>query len=168
MIRRSEKSKTVFPRAAIAECIDQYGWRLCGVFGDKDHFPFIYSIGNHECGLPKLLEIGSNDACVMNEICEKMRMQGRRFRNGELIDIGAKYPLKVLNANSDARQYAWQVGVYYETDDYSVQQIVTPDGSGRYPGDSKCAEPYCLVPILTGSRNLRHNELPDFGRIAMN
>ena len=36
----------------IAKDIDCYGWRLMGVLDDEDHLPFIYTIGNCECGCP--------------------------------------------------------------------------------------------------------------------
>ena len=136
----------------IAKHINQHGWRLQGVFGDEENFPFFYTIGNHQIGLPELLMIGSDrDADVLNWVCDKLRTNKRSFRDGELIYGYTKLPLKSLNAGDEAkREYTIQVGQYYETEDYSVQQIVIPDKSGRYPDDPRCDVPYCLVPLLKG------------------
>ena len=134
----------------ISKCIRQYGWQLQGVMGDEDNFPFIYSIGNQEVGLPELLMIGNRDGSTLNALCKIMRENNRPFENGELIDLGGKFPLKSLNAGNEAKkEYTLFVGAYYETDDYTVQQIVMPDRSGRYPDDPQCEYPYCLVPVLT-------------------
>lgn len=121
-----------------------------GVFGEDDYPPFMYTIGNYEYGLPELLIIGSTqNARALNVICERMHKQGCPFTDGELIDLGGTYPLMALDAGGAAReQYTVQVGEYYQTDDYSVQQIVIPDPLGRYPFDPDCAAPFCLIPIL--------------------
>ena len=165
--RRAAK-KFAQEREKTEQCIRRFGWKLCGVGGNYDHFPFIYTIGNHECGLPELLMTGCEDGELMNRICEKMRKQNRPFQHGELIDLGGQHPLKALNGNREARTYAWQAEAYYGTDKYAVQQIVCSDKSGRYPGDLQCDEPYCLVPILTGKSRLPRGVLPDFARIKTN
>jgi hypothetical protein len=152
-----------------AENIDRFGWKLCGVLGDGDHFPFIHTLGNHGCGLPELLTIGCDNGDVVNSVCELMRKRNRPFRDGELIELRYyEYPLKALDANDEAKIYAWRVEAYYGTDDYTVQQLLIPDSSGRYPGDPECAVPWCLVPILKGKYKLRRGALPDFARININ
>jgi hypothetical protein len=134
-----------------SEIIHRYGWKLQGVLGDEEHFPFIYTIGNYQLGLPELLVIGTAQAAhPLNLACERMRKNNRPFLNGELIDWGDKFPLKSLNASDEAKEeYTLQVGAYYGTNGYAVQQILLPDTSGRYPDDPKCEVPYCLIPILT-------------------
>ena len=149
-----------------AEFIDRFGWKLCGVHGDDDHFPFIYTVGNYQCGLPELLAINCVNGHLVNSLCEIMRKRKGPFRDGELIKTRYhEYPLKALNTNDDARKYAWQVDAYYGTDDYAVQQIVIPDSVGRFPGDPRCDVPHCLVPILRGKCKLRLDGLLDFARI---
>lgn len=134
----------------MSKIIRRHGWQLQGVLGDEEHFPFIYTIGNYQLGLPELLVIGTGEAAhSLNSICERMRKNNRPFENGELIDLGGKFPVKSLNAGDQAKeQYTLFVGAYYGTDNYAVQQIVLPDTSGRYPDDPQCEAPYGLVPLL--------------------
>jgi len=143
------KSRDAFSHEETAELIDRFGWKLCSVCGDDDHFPFIYTVGNFEWGLPELLVIDCVDSRVLNSLCELMRKRRCRFWDGELIESRYyKYPVKALNTNDDAGKYTWQVEAYYGIDTYAVQQIVIPDSFGRHPGDPQCEEPCCLVPIL--------------------
>ena len=86
--RRNVKSRDAFSHDETAELIDRFGWKLCGVCGDHDHFPFIYSVGNYELGLPELLAIDCVNGHVLNSLCEIMRQQNGPFRDGELIRIG--------------------------------------------------------------------------------
>lgn len=118
---------------------------------NEGNFPFMYTIGNHELRLPELLMIGTDQGgSILNKVCGIMRKNNRPFQDGELIDLGGKFPLKSLNAGDEAKkEYTLFVGAYYETDDYTVQQIVMPDRSGRYPDDPLCEAPYCLAPLLT-------------------
>jgi hypothetical protein len=134
----------------IEESIRRYGWRLQGVLGDAENLPFIYTIGNHQIGLPELLVIGTEKAAnCLNQVCEIMRTNDRPFEDGELIDVGGRFPMKSLNAGDEAkREYTIQVGEYYGTDDYAVQQIVIRDTSGRFPDDPRCQFPYFLAPLL--------------------
>lgn len=163
------KNKSVISHKDTKAIIDSFGWKLCGVLGTDEHFPFIYTLGNYECGLPELLMIGWRDGGeALNLVCELMRKRNRPFRHGELIDLGAKFPLKALNGNDEAREYAWQVDAYYGSDKYTVQQIVIPDTAGKYPGDPRCKPPFRWVPILTGRSKLRKIDPADFGRIIMN
>jgi Domain of unknown function (DUF4262) len=138
----------------IAQTINEYGWRLMLVLPDPDEssdsfVPFIYTIGNYECGLPELLMIGCPHACsTSNRIVARMRQYNRAFMDGESIDLGKKCQPKAFWANEEAQEYTVQVGEYYGTSDYAVQQIVIPDTLGRYPGDPQCDLPYRLVPLL--------------------
>ncbi len=65
------------------------------VIGVGANPPFSYSIGNHRSNLPELLVIGlsAENACMLiNDWSAKMLAQGREFHDGELIDIGGKFP----------------------------------------------------------------------------
>ena len=59
---------------------------------------------------------------------------------------------KAFWANEEAQEYTVQVGEYYGTNDYAVQQIVAPDTFGRYPEDPQCDLPFRLVPLLEKQR----------------
>jgi hypothetical protein len=124
------------------------GQHLQAVFPtDKsDGLPFIYTIGNHGRSLPELLIIGncnSTFAGILNELCELMRKRGRAFDDGELVNLGGQYPLKIIDFPLMAREeFTYQVGQYYQTDDYRVQQIVLCDSSGHFPDEPACAAPY--------------------------
>ncbi len=140
----------------ISQTIRDHRWRLMGVLPDPDessnspirYIPFIYTIGNYECGLPELLMIGPGYAGGLNAIVARMRNNNRAFTDGETIDLGGKSKPKAFRASDEAREYTFQVGEYYGTNDYAVQQIVLPDTSGRYPDDPRCDVPFCWVPLL--------------------
>jgi hypothetical protein len=119
--------------------------------GIQVDFPFIYTIGNSQLGLPELLMIGSHDAEAfheLNQMCETMRKNNRPFEEGELIDLRRKFPLKSVNAGDEAKEYTVFVEKYYGTNDYAVQQILLPDVWGLYPDDPQCRWPACLAPVL--------------------
>lgn len=137
----------------IAEAIKRDGRMIIGVFGSKDDLPFSYTIGNQGVGLPELLMIGigadSAAQGLLNLMSERMRKRGRPFDDGEIVDIGARCSLQVINANENAkRDYTIQAGRFYKTQNYQVQQIVVPDKAGRFPGDPLCEQPYCDCPVL--------------------
>jgi hypothetical protein len=67
-----------------------------------------------------------------------------------LVEIGGKFPPKIIDASSFVKQfYTIQAGQFYGTEDYSVQQVVFSDKSGKYPGDPDCEEPYASIPVFT-------------------
>ena len=140
----------------ISQTIRDHGWMLMGVLPDPDessdsvirYIPFIYTIGNYECGLPELLMIGHVYAGALNAIVASMRNNNHAFTDGEIIDLGGKSKPKAFWANDEAREFTVQVGEYYGTNDYAVQQIVFPDPSGRFPDDPGCDRPFRFVPLL--------------------
>lgn len=107
---------------------------------------FIYTIGNHEHGLPELLIIGNCDktfAAILNDLGKRMRKRGRPFEDGELVNLGGPLPLKMVNAPPSVNEkFALQVGRYYHTKDYRVQQAVLCDPQGRFPGEAGCSPAY--------------------------
>lgn len=161
-------SRDALSHERIAELIHGFGWILCGVHGDDDHFTFMHSVGNLEWGMPELLAIDCENEDVLNSLCRLMRKRRAPFWDGELIKLEYyKYPVKALNANADAVKYTWPVAAHYQTDAYLVQQIVIPDSFGRYPGDPQCEKPHCFVPILKGKCRLgdRAGTKHNFARI---
>lgn len=133
----------------IGHSIGEYGQKLIGVL-DED-LPFMYTVGNHQNGLPELIIMGTISTQIgylMNVLGRKMREKGRPFEDQELVDLGGRYPVKIVNGNGFAKAYTLQVENYYCTDEYQVQQVLICDQKGRFPDDPHCELPYSLQPIL--------------------
>lgn len=143
-------------RAQIRAHIDSHGQHLMRVLltaqDPADALPFVYTIGNHERGLPELLLIGSAEPVflnIVNMLGEVQRDRGRAFRHLELVDLGGSFPVRILDAGRAGREtYAVQVGSFYGTDDYRVRQVLLCDEQGRFPDDPACDPSYRSQPIL--------------------
>jgi hypothetical protein len=122
--------------------------------------PFMYSIGNHEQGLPELLIVGTAEkifADVLNRLGKLQRDRSKALLDEELVSVGGKCPLRVVDAGEVGRtQYATFVGVYYETTNYEVRQILLPDIQGRWPDTPGCDAPYRNQPILSAIGRVKH------------
>ena len=123
-----------------------------------DVLPFIYTIGNHERGLPELLIIGNadnDDVWALNFLGRLQRNRGAAFQHGELVSLGGALPVKLVDAGSIGREeYAVQVGVYYDTENFAVMQVLFCDPAGRYPDDPECEEVYrTSQPVLSLLKN---------------
>jgi hypothetical protein len=122
------------------------------VAGDDDSLPFAYTIGNSITGLPELLIIGTTQGNVLNALSLKMIEHGQGFADGECVDLGGKFPVKIIIANQRAkRDYTIQATEHFGRDDYAVQQVLIPDRNGRFPDDPQCQHPYSTFPILKKS-----------------
>jgi len=123
---------------------------LC-IGGEEDSLPFAYTIGNALKGLPELLMIGGiAGAYLLNVLSEQIVERNGGFDDGELISLGGKFPVKIINA-TDTRarsEYTIQAGQAIGHENYAVQQVLIADKSGRYPDDPECAAPYSSVPVL--------------------
>jgi hypothetical protein len=121
------------------------------VEGNEDGPPFCYTIGNHPRGLPELLVFCSPKAGteLLDYLSDLMIERGRGFDDGELIDLGGKVPCKIIHADERAKNdFTIQVGQFFGTENYDVQQVLVPDPSGRFPGEPNCALPYGGAPLL--------------------
>jgi hypothetical protein len=141
--------------ALIRDHIDRYGQHIFDIGLSKrdppGFRPFSYTIGNHQWGMPELLVIGSQDwlGKALNILGKIQRTRGWGFFDGELVSLGSTYPVRLINAGSRGKErFAIQVGVFYDTDDFQVMQVILPDPQGRYPGDLGCEPPYCHQPII--------------------
>jgi hypothetical protein len=138
----------------IYDNIERQGQSLVSVFDDQESAdsgepPFVYTIGNHERGLPELLLVGAEAGEILNPLGYMMREQRRApFRHGELVSLGGKFPVKIIDTTPEAKHFAAHVGIYYGTDDYRVQQVLLCDQQGRFPGEPGCAEPYASHPVF--------------------
>jgi hypothetical protein len=131
--------------AEMREIIREHGRHILGVFNCEDTTgpEFAYTIGNHDKGLPELLVIGTPKGGFLNDLSLIMINRGEQFADGEIVDIGGRFPVKVVDANPAVRdEFTIQAGQYYGTEDYAVQQVLIPDREGRFPGDPNCDEPY--------------------------
>jgi hypothetical protein len=133
--------------ANIAADIDRDKRSIVGV---ADSPPFAYTIGNQARGLPELLIFCSPAAAgLLNILSDLMIERGSAFADGELVNLGGKFPVKVVCADARAQdEFTIQAGQYFGTEDYDVQQVLAPDRSGRFPDEPHCAPPYGEVPLL--------------------
>ena len=137
----------------VRENIATYGRAVLGIFGGEGgKMPFCYTIGNSIRGFPELLLVGACGEAfkdVLNAASDVAEKRGRAFEDREKVDIGAKFPLLVIDANAPeaTEEYAVQVR-HFVPGRYRVQQVLAPDTKGRFPTDPHCAAPYRLVPIL--------------------
>lgn len=124
-------------RLAIERTIREHGQHLWAV-GGSGHHPFVYTIGNHEKGLPELIVIGlpfGLAAMILNYIGTMQRLNGKAFEEG-LIDIELNHPVKLRKCGPRVKEhYTFQATFYYDTTDYDVYQVIMYDEAGRFPGD---------------------------------
>lgn len=137
--------------AKIREDIRVYGQSLIAVAGKK--VKFSYTVGNAEKQLPELLllEVDFPQArTLLNLVGTELRGRKRAFKHGELVSLGGKQPVKVVEADAVVKSgLTIQVGRYYGHQNYRVLQLLVPDARGLYPGDRECAKPYCDMPVLS-------------------
>jgi hypothetical protein len=127
--------------------IKKHGQTVMYIFGDDS--PFHYTIGRALRGLPELLlvvpikpEIGMS---LLNHLD---RLMPQALPSGSLVDLGGKFPMKVIDASGIAQEeYTCLVNQF--ADEYRVQQVLCCDAEGRFPPD--CAAPYNRQPILAAS-----------------
>lgn len=150
-------------RQQIARSIAAEGQAIQAVYPTEHDPPgseaFMYTIGNHAVRLPELLIVGFDDsvfAGVLNRLGAMQRSRKRAFGDEEMVDIGAKFPLRIVDAGEAGRtRYATFVGIYYNTPHYAVRQVLLPDTKGRWPDTPGCDLPFARQPILSklGPRN---------------
>jgi hypothetical protein len=137
--------------------IKEHGFGVTSVFPTKDepgHW-FHYTVGNHGVGLPELLAIGGDQRMgpVLRGLAEIMRERKAAFTDGELVDLGGKYPVKVINVSCQDiyDRYTLGAGSHYGADNYLVQLMMIPDRNGKFPDDPNCAEPYASARVCSPS-----------------
>ena len=121
---------------------------------------FMYTIGNFHHGLPELLIVDTSLSMfgdILNRLGRMQRERGRAFADEELVSVGGKFPLRIVDAGAIGRtRYATFVGIFYKTDTYDVRQVILPDTQGRWPDTPGCALPYSRQPILSAIGRTRH------------
>jgi hypothetical protein len=125
-----------------------------------DAHPFMYTIGNHQYGLPELLLVGTADVAfvdVLNRLGKLQRDRRTGFADEERVNVGGRFPLRIVDAGEIGRsEYATFVGMYYATQDYEVRQVLLPDTKGRWPDTPGCDLPYAEQPILSKISGVKH------------
>lgn len=143
--------KTFFE--GITSNIHKYGQSLVGV--PHEVGLFMYTIGNHELGLPELLLIGDvrpeQAQRILNALGLKQRDQAAPLLGDVPLGESSRFPLRLREISYPLvvrDDFTCQVENYYKTRDYKVTQVLIPDTEGRFPGESGCAEPYCRCPLV--------------------
>jgi hypothetical protein len=145
----AEARKRVLTR--IRADIAKYGQSVMYVGGGEDSWPFQYTIGRGRRGLPELLivlplrpEIGQS---LLNELD---RLMPEVLPSGSLVDVGGKFPVKLLDADQRAKdEYTFVASEYHGDRPYRVQLVLLCDPEGRFPPD--CGAPYDRQPLLAAS-----------------
>ena len=136
----------------------QHIWSVTVAEGDPPgSLAFCYTVGNHGRGLPELMitgPIASSFGPVLNMLSKIQRERGNGFEHGELVNLGGKYPVRILDAGDAGRtEWATYVGNYYDTEDFEVRQVLICDPNGRWPGDPECAEGFRAQLIVNNNIN---------------
>jgi hypothetical protein len=144
MMAYAEKRRTL-----IEADIKRDGRQILGV-PDGEPAPFAYTIGNELKGLPELLVVGvSRKAGFLNLLSDMMVERGAPFAEGEIVDLGGKHPVKIINADAVAKaEYTIQASNFHGHDRYRVQQVLVPDPQGLFPDDGRC-DPRYRMPVLS-------------------
>jgi len=144
-------------REVIRAHIARHGRSIQAVGEDESDVPgtqpFSYTVGNHALGLPELLVVGTTKlSSILNVLSDIQRDRGKAFGHEELVSIGGKFPLRIVDAGElGRRQYASFACIYYNSDTVEVLQVLIPDAKGRWPDTPGCDPPYRDQPILAAT-----------------
>jgi hypothetical protein len=137
--------------------IDAHGQHVWIVVPLKDgppgEFPFAYTVGNHERGMPELLVTGpvsSDMGRWLNYLGEMQRERNQGFEEGEIVRFDHGLALKMADAGSRGRnECAIGVSAFFDTDSFDLLQVLVGDTAGRFPDDPGFTDdPYYRQPIL--------------------
>ena len=125
--------------------IEQFGWMLMSVFGDRRHPPWTYTIGlSRRCSHPELVLMGLPTCCAG----EVLNQLGTRVEAGDRLDLLPDgettvegWPYRVVSVHP--KQWGTDLFAawlnYYGTlgcvPDPAALQVVWADDAGRFPGD---------------------------------
>lgn len=144
-------------RESIRANIEKHGRCVQAVGGSETDppglQPFMYTIGNHALQLPELLIIGTakpSFAGILNRLSDIQRDRGRAFEHEELVSVGGKFPLRIIDTGElGHRKFASFARIYYASETVEVRQVLLPDTRGRWPDTPGCDAPYRDQPILS-------------------
>jgi hypothetical protein len=151
-------------RETIRANIEKHGRSIQAVGGGESDPPgmeaFMYTVGNHALGLPELLIFGpaKGFAGVLNTLSKMQSDRGRAFEHEELVSIGGKFPLRIIDTGEIGhRKYAYFARIYYDTTTVEVRQVLLPDTRGRWPDTPGCDAPCRDQPILSVDQSATKN-----------
>lgn len=134
--------------------IKEHGQMVQMVFPTEEDpgFGFLYTVGNHEVGLPELLAIGAaapEIGGILNSLGEQQRRTGQRFAHNSIVyPDGYDIPVRIINASPQVKdEYTLMVSNHYGHENYDVQQVIICDRNRRMPPDPECESPWGDVPI---------------------
>jgi len=150
---------------SIRDNIARNGRQIVGVFPDETsgrrdrpvvNAAFLYTVGNSVKGVPELLLIGMYDehgASMLNWLSEEMIKRGKKFDDGERVDLGGDYPVLIIDARLAVKEeYTRSASMFFGENNYTVQQVILCDPQGRFPGEPGCAKPYNDVVVWREGR----------------
>jgi len=150
-------------REVIRAHIEKHGRCIQAVGGTESDLPgmqpFSYTVGNHGLVLPELLIVGTTKlGGVLNRLSEIQRDRGHAFEHEELVSIGGKFPLRIIDTGEIGhRRYAYFARIYYASETVEVRQVLIPDTRGRWPDTPGCDAPYREQPILSAHKAVTRN-----------
>ena len=138
----------------LLETVRDYGWQVTMIPEDQEGSAFAFSVG-FEATLqhPEIILFGlklETMHSLINHLGDQIK-SGSRFTHGQVVtDILIGY--EVMFVNVPKNHYSEYLGVatwFYETDEFSVLQMIYPDRLHRFPWHEK-ANPRFLEqqPIL--------------------
>lgn len=140
----------------IKKTIAEQGWAIMHIFPSETTPAFSYTIGLLEKGLPDIIILGVDGEVahsLLHALYDKIggdKAQDILF-NGSVVEEVANMPLKLVEVDDKyISQYLIQAGVYYETYNIRVMQLLWPDPNGVFPDESGFDERYREAqPVLT-------------------
>ncbi|QIR16641.1 DUF4262 domain-containing protein [Shewanella aestuarii] len=117
--------------------IQDKGFVTIGIQPEEDNFPFVYTVGLADKGMPDLIVVGNMSQSLMSTIIIKV---AKLFEeNGPTVGIIEgliKVPLKIVSVDpeivADKMLVTDAYNAYKAHDNYFVQ-ILWPDEEGRFP-----------------------------------
>lgn len=114
------------PHDQITGAIERHGQFVVAVYAGDDTFPFAYTIGRHQRGLPELLAVMEHDRQIP-EAGHFLNFLGQRdVQPGHTIESGlGKYIAKDVSESAEVREYVAQADHYYGAD-VAVLCVMSP------------------------------------------
>jgi hypothetical protein len=136
--------------------IDQYGWGVQGVFGEKPEEMFHYTVGLHGKGLPELW-VGtlapSQAQPLLNQIARLLVDAGEPPADDQTIDVGWSIAFRLRGPVDFTASEAFTAR-RLAGEEPLVMQVLWPDSEGRWPDKASAAYdsghyPQRVLPLVT-------------------
>ena len=120
----------------VRSTIDQYGWFIQSVYGERYHPPFSYTVGLTLHGLPELLLNGlsHHDATpLLNNLTHHVVHHGGRYTTGQTFTLVDGPAIEVVQINEPTAHLHTAVNLFGPI--VAAQQLVYADDRGHWPWD---------------------------------